>query len=301
MRKTERIKHLSEFKTFPTWFLSLTNPFALVALTSYLRVVTRDFFMIQFLRKFKFIRIPIVHVDNPLDQKVPFNTRRIADYLSFVNFWIRPLGLVIQTLGRRRALPHLVKFFESIRKAYINAAGIYRFRLSTTDRPHYKRRIYFAGVHMLDPHYLCVPSLHITVVCLAYSFMRKVFEQENYSKEQADLWNQELYAGAVNIAETVLYVKQHSVNCISAALYMTVKIFPSMFTKQDALGFLDSMFQKSTDIPPQDKKQVVDYMKGLFLEFYEQGEASSDWKEPVKKWLIKCEKSADNSKYGRPE
>ena len=291
----KKIKHVSDFKTFPTWFLSLTNPIALVSLVSYLRIVTRDFFLIQFLRKFKFTKIPIVHVDNPLDQKVPFNTRRIADYLSFVNFWIRPLGLTIQTLGRRRALPHLLGFFKCLNKAYTNAASIYRFRLSTTDRPHYKRRIYFAGVHMLDPHYLCVPSLHITVVCLTYSFMRNVFAKEGYSKEQVELWNQELYAGAVNIAETVLYVKQHSVNCVSAALYMVAKIFPAMFNKQEALDFLDSMFKKSADIPPQDKKEVVDYMKSLFLEFYDQGEACSDWTEPVKKWLIKTEKRADNS------
>ena len=291
----KRIKHVSEFNTFPTWFVSLTNFSTVIRLVSYLRVVARDFFLIQFLRKFKFTKTPIVHVDNPLDAKVPFNTRRIADYLSFVNFWIRPIALLIQTIGRKRTVPHLCDFYRCLRKAYKSAADIYRFRLSTTDRPHYKRRIYFAGVHMLDPHYLCVPSLHITVVCLTYSFMRKVFAQEKYSQEETDLWNSELYAGAVNIAETVLYVKQHSVNCVSAALYMTTKIFPELFSSQDALGFLDSMFKNSQDIPEADKTQLVGYMKDLFLQFRSQGEANSDWTEPVKKWLIKCEKRADNS------
>ena len=290
----KKLKSVSEFKTFPTWFLTLTNPFSLVELASYLRVVALDFFLIQFLRKFKFIKIPIVHVDSPLDKKIPFNTRRIADYLSFVNYWIRPLGLLIQTLGRKRALPYVIEFFSLLKKAYLSAAEIYRFRLSTTNRPHYKRRIYFAAIHLLDPHYLCVPSLHITVVCLTYSFMREVFSKENYSAEQIDLWNKELYAGAVNIAETVLYVKQHSLNCVSAALYMSTKIFPSLFSKEDATGFLDSMFVKSRDINEEDKRRLIDYMKSLFLDFCSEGQSSSDWKEPVKEFLIKCEERADN-------
>ena len=289
-----KLKPLEKFSPLPTWFVSLGHPKVVLRSVSYIRTVAQDFFIPQFLRKFKFTKTPIVHVDNPLDARVPFNTRKIADYLGFVQYWIRPLGLLIQTLGVKKAVPHLADFYRRMTKAYKSAAEIYRFRLSTTDRPHYKRRIYFAGVHLLDPHYLCVPSLHITIVCLAYTFMRKAFEEESYSQEEKDLWNASLYAGAVNIAETVLYVKQHSVNCVSAALYMVTKIFPDLFTKEDALGFLDSMFKNSLDIPPQDKNEVVGYMKSLFLQFLDEGKDCSDWTLPVKNWLIKTEKSADN-------
>ena len=291
----KEVKPLQKFSALPTWFVSLTHPKVILRTVSYLRTVAQDFFALQFLRKFKFIKIPIVHVDNPLDAKVPFNTRKIADYLGFVSYWIRPLGLLIQTLGINKSTPHLAEFYRAIKKAYKSAASIYRFRLSTTDRPHYKGRIYFAGVHMLDPHYLCVPSLHIAVVCLTYTFMRKTFEQENYSKEEKESWNRDLYAGAVNIAETVLYVKQHSVNCVSAALYMMASVFPSLFTQKDALEFLDSMFKNAQDIPQEDIKEIIGYMKSLFLQFMKESEDSADWSEPLKKWLIKCEKSADNS------
>ncbi len=290
----QKTKSLNDFKTFPTWFVSLTSPKVFVELVAYLRTVSRDFFLLQFLRKFKFIKIPIVHVDNPLDDKVPFNTRCIGDYLGFVNYWIRPLGLLVATIGRKKAVPHLADFYRCIKKAYKSAAQIYRYRLSTTNRPHYKRRIYFAGVHMLDPHYLCVPSLHIAVVCLAFSFMRKVFEQESYSAQEKELWNKELYAGAVKIAETVLYVKQHSVNCIPAALYMTTRIFPSFFFEEDAQNFLDSMFQTRKDLPSKDREQIVQYMKNLYAQFLNEGKAAEDWAAPVKNWLIKTEKSADN-------
>lgn len=294
-------KPLKDFNTFPTWFVSLTSPTVFVELISYLRTVCRDFFSIQFLRKFKFLRTPIVHVDNPLDDKVRFNPRRIADYLGFVNFWIRPLALLVTTLGRKKSKPYLIEFYYRLKTAYKNAAEIYRFRFSTTNRPHYKRRIYFAAVHMLDPHYLCVPSLHITIVCLAYSFMRKVFDDEGYDAGLKEMWNKELYDGAVKIAETVLYVKQHSVNCIPAALYLTAKLFPGLFSEGDALGFLDSMFKTRTDILPDDRREIIQYMKSLFTQFLQESAACQDWKEPVKKWLINYEKRADNSKYGRPE
>ena len=288
------VKPLEKFSLLPTWIVSLTHPKVVLSTVSYLKTVAADFFILQFLRKFKFTRTPIVHVDNPLDDLVPFNTRKIAEYLGFVKYWIRPLGLLIQTLGVKKAAPRLAQFYRNIRDAYKSAAGVYRFRLSTTNRPHYKKRIYFAGVHMLDPHYLCVPSLHITVVCLTYSFMRKAFAEEGYSKEEQDSWNQDLYKGAVNIAETVLYVKQHSVNCVSAALYMTARVFPSLFSKEDALGFLDSMFKSAVDIPSEDKKRILDDMKNLFLGFMEEGKDCKDWSEPIKNWLIKTEKRADN-------
>lgn len=290
----KKIKPLEKFSPLPTWFVSLGHPKVILRSVSYLRAVAQDFFILQFLRKFKFTKTPIVHVDNPLDEKIPFNTRKIADYLGFVQYWIRPLGLLIRTLGVKKAVPHLSDFYRCMTKAYKSAAKIYRFRLSTTDRPHYKRRIYFAGVHLLDPHYLCVPSLHITIVCLTYTFMRKVFEEENYSQEQKDLWNNSLYDGAVNIAETVLYVKQHSVNCVSAAIYMMTQIFPTLFSKEEGLAFLDSMFKNSADIPQEDKSKVIEYMKSLFLQFLDERKSCSDWSDPVKNWLIKTEKCADN-------
>ena len=119
-------KPLKDFSTFPTWFVSLTSPAVFVELISYLRTVSRDFFSIQFLRKFKFLRTPIVHVDNPLDEKVRFNPRRIADYLGFVNFWIRPLGLLVTTLGRKKAAPHLIDFYYCLKKSTSTVLGFRR-------------------------------------------------------------------------------------------------------------------------------------------------------------------------------
>ena len=287
-------KPIKEYNTLPTWIVSLGHPKVIGASISYLRAVALDFFLLQFLRKFKFTKTPIVHVDNPLDKKIPFNPRCIADYLGFVNYWIRPLALLIRTLGVKKAVPHLERFYVNLKNAYKSAAKIYKFRLSTTDRPHYKRRIYFAGVHLLDPHYLCVPSLHITIVCLASAFLKNVFDQEDYAQQEKNAWNKELYEGAVRIAETVLYVKQHSVNCVSAALYMTSKVYPDLFSQKDALDFLDAMFKTRKDIPAADRDQVVQYMKDLFLQFCKESESCSDWAEPVKNWLIKTEKSADN-------
>ena len=95
-------KPIKECNTLPVWIVSLGHPKVVGSTVSYLRTVTKDFFLLQFLRKFKFIKIPIVHVDNPLDQKVPFNPRCIGDYLGFVQYWICPLAHLIRTLGPAR-------------------------------------------------------------------------------------------------------------------------------------------------------------------------------------------------------
>lgn len=276
---------IENFSTLPTWIASLTNPKIIPNTVAYLQTVTMDFFGIQFLRKLKLLRIPILNVETPLDQKVPFVPQHLNDYLGFVNFWIRPLAMLIKILGIKNAAPHLAKFFSLLRKSYKHASQIYKFCMTTTNRPLYKKRTSFIIMRALDPHYLCVPSLHIAIVSLCYAFFRDVLQKENFSDAQRKLWTREIYEGAIKIAETVLYVKQHSVNCIPAALYMMTKIVPKSFSENDAQKFLDDMFVTRKDIPEKTRKEIVNYMKGMFARFYEEGKNSAKWDSPIKNWM----------------
>ncbi len=284
--KKGRIPLIKTFSTAATWGLCFTSPRVFVEMVSYVRTVIRDFFLIQFARKFKFTKTPIVSVDNPLDDRVPFAPVKVGDYLGFVNYWIRPLAMLIKVLGRRKAVPYVAEFFNLIKKTYREAAGVYRCCMTTTRRPRYYKTIYFAAIHILDPHLLCVPSLHIAVITLTWTYFREVFKKEGFSEEQQALWNGELYRGALVIAETVLYIKQHSVNCIAAAMYMMYRITGDLCSKNDALQFLDCMFLEQKDIQPEDRKEIIYYMKSLFERFYAEGKNSPDWSEPVKKFLL---------------
>lgn len=279
------VKSIKNFSPLPTWIVSLTDPKIIPHSIAYLHAVAADFFGIQFLRKLKLVRIPILNVETPLDNKVPFVPQYINDYLGFVNFWIRPLAMMIKILGTKKAAPYLVKYFSLLKKSYKYASQIYRFSMTTTNRPLYKKRTSFVVMRMLDPHYLCVPSLHIAIVILCYAFFRDILQKEDFTREQRELWTREIYEGAIKIAETVLYVKQHSVNCIPAALYMMTKILPKSFSESDAQKFLDDMFATRGNILESSREEIVNYMKDIFARFYEEGKNSAEWNLPIKKWM----------------
>ena len=141
----------------------------------YLGTVLEDFFWLQFAvkwgsRRYLSSRRP------PLDDECLFAPEKVGVYLDFVAYWIRPLGYIGRRFGDDAQRRYTVAFLRLIDRCYREAADVYRFRLSTTRRPHhYKGR--FLVIRLFDPHYLCVPSLHVMIVVLAYTFYRRAFAE----------------------------------------------------------------------------------------------------------------------------
>ena len=104
-------------------------------------------------------------------------------------------------------------------------------------------------------------------------------------KEEQDFYNDELYRGALDIGETVLYVKQHSVNCIPAALFMMTNLIPEYFTVEDAKIFIDDLFKNAEDIQEQDKIDIHNHIKNMYENLLQE-KGDDDWTEPVKNWLL---------------
>jgi hypothetical protein len=261
----------------------------LPAFFPYIGTVLKDFFFLQFSAKWGWRRTPVVSVDHPLDSLVPFRPELSVLYLDFINFWIRALSMCITCLGTKRALPHVARFFRLLTITYNEATRIYRFRLSTTVRPPCDdprmRRI-----RACDPHLLCVPSLHVSIVILTFAFYRDLFRKEapafraaGVSGDDLARYEKELYLGAVSIIEAVLYVKQHSVNCIPAALYMLCRIYPDLVTIADAVRVIDSLFVRAPDIP--NPGEITAYINFQFERLLLEGYYSDDWADPVKRWI----------------
>ena len=280
------IKELSVAKAF------LVLPFrwsSLKSLCGYLYTVVTKFFWLQFSVKLGLRKIPVLPVDNALDKKVPFNPLKVPIYLDFIHFWVRPMVFIINKFGTKKAVPYCAKFFAIIDKSYQEAARIYSFRMSTTDRPMSKVdksvQRHFNTIRTVDPHYLCVPSLHIAIVVLAYTFFRQTFKELEMDNKEQDFYNAELYRGALDIAETVLYVKQHSVNCIPAALFMMTNLIPEYFKAEDAKIFINDLFKDCTDIQPEDKINIHNHIKNMYENLLQE-KGEKDWTEPVKNWIV---------------
>lgn len=279
--------------TFSVAVCYLTIPFRfknIPTLCKFFPTIINEFFLIQFLQKIHILHIPVTYVDHPLDEKVPFEPERVNVYMDFINFWIRPLAMLIHRFGSFNGMILCREFLRYITLTYHQAFRMYRCNMTTTHRPDYKKDAAFRQIHRADPHYLCVPSLHIAIVCLVFSFYRMLFEREHFTEQEKNRWNAELYSHAIQIAETVLYVKQHSVNCIPAALYMMTKITPELFSTSDAVKFMNDMFLNAPEISKADRDAIVSHMQFTYERFLLEGAGEDDWFEPILRWVHKYNK-----------
>ena len=276
---------LASFSVLRSYANLLFRPRSIPATFAYLRSVVCNFFVLQFLVKWGIKKIPVVRVDHPLDQTIPFLPHKVGIYMHFINFWIEPLSMLICRYGAHKAMPFCAEWLRAITRAYDEAARMYRFRMSTMTRPAYHKGQFFT-IHLLDPHLLCVPSLHIAIVVLCFSFYRHFFEREQFSEAEKQQWNAELYAGAVAIAESVLYVKQHSVNCVPAALYMMSRLFPDLFTPIDAVAFIDALFQQPEGMSGEQARTVREHILDMYERFLLEGALDDDWRAPVQRWIV---------------
>ncbi len=277
-------KPLTSFKGFYMTMKSIAHPKAFVAMMHFLLNMVGLFFFPQHFRKMHLKRTPIKHVDHALDEKIPFRPDKYPVYMNFIPMWMHPLGMIFKRYTYNSGANLAVEWYSYLALIYPEADKLYSYTMTTTFRPATEDKK-ILGLRRTDPHYMCVPSLHITTIALAFCFYRMLFEREGFSQEDRDLWNKEIFDTAVAIGESVLYVKQHSVNCIPAGLFMLRKIAPELCTDKEAHEFLDAFFVSSPDVDEKDRLEALDHMKTMYDRFVEEGKDELDWSVPVKKWL----------------
>jgi hypothetical protein len=240
-----------------------------------------NFFFLQYKAALLPGRIPVTPVDHPLDKEIPFTPKWVTVYLDFVAFWVRMLGFLLTQHGRRAAGP-VVDFLDTMGKLYVFAAEIYTKNLSTTDRPRYYGRPRFVLIHGVDPHLMCIPSLHVMVVIRTYTKFRTIIrslkDEERFAPQI-----EELRQGALNITEAILYVKQHSVNCVSAAMYAMSRFDPSLFSEEEACDFAAALFTRPGS--PKQSETIRVYIVERYKQFLEEGKKGTDWKAPLLAFL----------------
>lgn len=242
------------------------------------------FFIFQFLRKIHILNIKIKHVDHEYDNLIPFKTEVLDTYLDFVNFWLRPISMLQQKFGIRKGTKTANKFLKYITLTYKEAYNLYKKCMSTTYQPETNDK-QLKTMRFFDPHYLCVPSLHIAIIVLTCSFYERFLNQDIFSEQEKLQWTKELREHGMEIADSVLYLKQHSVNCIPAALYMMTRITPELLTPTCAITFIDQFLKQSDCISSEDKVKITSYIEFMYERFLLEGSMEDDWRIPVLRWL----------------
>lgn len=279
-------KPLAEFscpKSVVTMVLFPSTSFWSVHFTM---TTVRKFFLLQWKQKHHLTHYPIINVESDLDYKIPFTPSKIYVYMDFSAFFCRPLGMLYHRLGMAKSTKFSNNFFKFLTHMYNCAYDIYTFSMTTTNRPDYEEMPQFVTIHKNDPHYLCVPSLHVTIACGTYIF-HKHYLSTVLPEEEAAPRIEEIRQEAAAIVESVLFVKQHSVNCVPAALYMLTATMPEdFFPKETALEFIDMLFQNPDDLSPEIAEETRNHFKTVYNQFYEENKKCGKWQEPVKNWLI---------------
>jgi hypothetical protein len=246
-------------------------------------------------------RVPVSKVDHPLDLKIPFVPAWVTIYLDFINFWIRMLSFLMRSFGHR-AYDAVQEFVRSIGELYAFAAQPYQRNFSTTARPFYIARPRFFLIHLLDPHLMCIPSLHVMVVIRTWTKFAAILRSLNEA-ERCAAQIEEMKQGALAITQAILFVKQHSVNCIPAALYAMTCFDKELFPPDEAEAFTALLFGEPpapvqsghplvnsgvrpssaprTKLPAADVAEIKNHIISLYRKFLAEKERSQTWEEPL--------------------
>jgi hypothetical protein len=241
-------------------------------------------------------RVPVSQVDHQLDLKIPFTPSLAGVYLDFVAFWVRMLSFLLRNFRRRSYAP-VQDFVSTMGKLYAFAAEVYSKNFSTTRRPFYIARPRFFLIHLVDPHLMCVPSLHVMVVIRTYTKFRSILGELNAAENMAEQI-EELWRGALAITEAVLYVKQHSVNCISAAMYAMTCFDRGLFPPEEAERFAAALFRGPGEPAGEDGERIRKHILGLYRRFLEESGKAAYWTEPLLNFLRGAQESSPSRAVG---
>jgi hypothetical protein len=239
----------------------------------------KKFFLLQYKANAHPGHIPVSSVDHPLDKKIPFTPSWVGIYLDFVEFWVQTVGFVLKRYGKKGIAP-AKEIIDTTKNLYDFAAEVYEKHMSTTDRPKYYKNLRFIIIHMTDPHLMCIPSLHVMLAIRAYTKFRETIrslgDEEILAKEINDMYN-----GALRITEAVLYVKQHSVNCISAAMYAMSRFDPVLFPPDEAKQFAEQLYLNETQPSAEDSRLIRGHIISLYEQFMQEGIETPRWEDPL--------------------
>jgi hypothetical protein len=152
---------------------------------------------------------------------------------------------------------------------------------------------------------MCIPSLHVMIAVYTYK-MFGVFAsslgKEGEYREQIN----EMKHGAAAICHAILFIKQHSINCIPAALYAITCYAPESLPPEEAEAFIALLFtppsielaprrrnrcgahpcaSPSINLPEKDKEAIRSHILGLYRHFISEKEKSKIWYEPILNFL----------------
>ncbi len=239
----------------------------------FIGTIATTFFIPQFQSRLKIKKRKIVNVDHELDELIPFSADYIKIYMGFIPLWIKSIYFIYLEFGNK-SLHLIAEYINNIGELYRSGFDVSNSCQSTTTRPRSGRNIPLKMMHWADPHLHCVPSLHVMIVCFNHlrieTFIKILAgETTGYEAELDYLKNQ-----AVLITNSILFMKQHSINCIPAGLF-AISTECSDFTDEYALNLIEEIRKMNTGSINR-MEEIATYISDLYIEFRESSGSDSN-------------------------
>ncbi len=256
----------------------LIHPESWRPVARFIGTVWRDFFWPQYrLRARRWLGIPdgARYVDGPMDDRIPFRPDLYPKYLTFVTLWIETLGFARSVAGRP-SMTLWLRFLSEMDALYRDAGSISREYPTTTRRPAGFRTLRMAFIKFFDPHYHCLPSLHVLIAAHTFLKFREwlpalAARGESEALARAAHVRREMLA----ITESVLYVKQHSVSCIAGSLFFLSARFAAA-DEEFAEDFTAALFADDPKVPAAEVRTMI---LGLYREFLHHWRGGTPWRD----------------------
>jgi hypothetical protein len=308
-RMSNTAKSVYDETTGYTFYKTLSVPALRPVALRCISSIFCNFFLRQYRAALMPGRVPVTAVDHPLDLKIPFDPAWVTIYLDFAAFWIRMLTFLLRRY-RRRSFGAVGEFIASMGRLYAFAAEVYRNNFSTTRRPFYIARPRFFLIHLLDPHLMCIPSLHVMVVLRTWTGFAAILRSLGDAERLAPQI-EEMKQGALAITAAILFVKQHSINCVAAALYAMTCFDEGLFPPAEAEAFTALLFGEPPAAgrprPPEhpsaaprmrlsqaDAAEIKAHIIDLYRRFLSCRQKAKTWDEPLLDFLRCCAAGAQN-------
>ncbi|MCK5675087.1 MAG: hypothetical protein KAH95_17035, partial [Spirochaetales bacterium] len=248
-----------------------------------LGTLVTKFFIPQHQRRLRIKKRQVVNVDHELDRLIPFSADYLKVYMSFSPLWIKSIYFIYHEFGKK-SFPMIGAYIDSITRLYKNGFDVSDNCQSTTTRPYSGRNIKLKLIHWADPHLHCVPSLHVMVVCFNHLRIESIIKEltggtKEYEKELDYLGKQ-----AILITNSILYIKQHSINCIPAGLF-ALSAECSEFTDEYAQNLISGLSKINNDSIER-FDEISSYIIELYTDFQKLSKSSSN-KEILINFLLK--------------
>lgn len=253
-----------------------------------------DFFWAQWRLKLKLARKNITSIIHPADHITPYNPARYPIYLSFIAEIMDTL-LLIRKHSHTTWQTEIINYIQRLTKLYQISGSIHSRNPTTTTRFFRAQSLRSWLILLTDPHYHCLPSLHVSIVCLNYTFIGSIWNGEPVQKKKM---SKQLYQTAVLISRSVLEVKQHSIYCIVAALILMEKLF-STWSPADSLKMMEDLSYIS-EISTTSQVELYTAQKTLYFTIKEEIFSKTHLTEGMRQLILEIakEKSQEVSLLG---